>query len=173
MVADVDARVKAVMSGQGRPGEYFPPDVVKAWEKAIALHADKMDRFHTGPQTAIFRKGGDGLPASEGGELAPKFFSPRGSQSADIAAFGKIAGPETTAALKNYAVTDAASQTDRLGNLSNAQYQNWINSRSGAISGLFGEGAQAALRGVGSDLQRADSATSLGMARGSNTAQNV
>lgn len=173
MVADLDARANAVMSGQGKAGEYFPDDVVKAWEKAIALHADKMDRFHVGPQAAIFRKGGDGLPAAEGGELAPKFFSSRGSQSADIAAFHKIADLETLAALKNFAIMDAASQTDRLGNLSNSQYGNWLNGRTGAINGLFGDGERAALYGVGKDLQRADSAASLGMARGSNTVQNA
>ncbi|QNK74203.1 transglycosylase SLT domain-containing protein [Variovorax sp. PAMC28562] len=173
MVADVDTRVKAVAGGNGGPGENFPPDIVAQWEKAIALHADKMDRFHTGPQSLMFQRGGDGLPAAQGAELAPKFFNPRGSQSSDIAAFQKVANPETTAALKNYAITDAANQTDRLGRLTNAKFANWVNARSGAIDGLMSPGERAQLMGVQSDLARADTATSLGMATGSNTAQNV
>ncbi|MFM9427325.1 hypothetical protein RCH10_003781 [Variovorax sp. GrIS 2.14] len=173
MVSDVDTRVKAVATGQGSPGEYFPPDVVAQWQKAIALHADKMDRFHAGPQSLMFQRGGDGLPAAQGAELAPKFFNPRGSQSSDITAFQKVANPETTAALKNYAITDAANQTDRFSNLTNSKFANWVNARSGAIDGLMSEGERAQLMGVKSDLARADTAASLGMAKGSNTAQNV
>lgn len=173
MVAEVDARANAVATGKGDMGEYFPADIVNQWRTAIALHADKMERFHTGPQSQIFRRGGDGLPAAQGAELAPKFFSPRGSQSADIAAFQKIADPETLAALKNFAITDAASQTDRLGRLTNAKLGNWTDARTGALKGLLDEGELAQLIGVRKDLSRADAATSLGLATGSNTAQNA
>lgn len=173
MVASIDERINAVAGGRGQAGENFPQDIVNQWRKANDLHADKMDRFRTGPLTSLFTRGGDGLPAAQGAELAPKFFSPRLSQSADIAAFRKVATPETEAALKNFAVTDAASQVDRLGNLSNSKYGNWMNARSGALSGLFGDGERATLDAVGKDLMRADLAHSLGIARGSATAQNI
>jgi len=173
MVDDLDARARSVMQGKGEPGEFFPPDVVQAWEKAIAIHAAKMQTFHTGPQASMFRRGGDGLPAAQGAELAPKFFSPRLSQSNDIQGFKRVANPETTGLLKGYAIADLANQTDRLGRLSNAKYQNWMDQRSGAINGLFAEPERATLGGVGKDLMRADTAQSLGMAVGSNTAQNV
>jgi hypothetical protein len=173
MRRDIDARVEAVSKGQSQPGEHFPHDIVAEWKKALAMHQDRMQRYRTGPQASIFRQGGDGLPAAQGAELAPKFFSPRLSQSDDIQGFKRVASPDTTSLLKNYAVTDLASQTDRLGNLTNAKYQNWTNARSGAVKGLFDEPERATLRGVGQDLARADSAQALGMAMGSNTAQNV
>lgn len=173
MITDLDNQTAQVAAGRGAAGEYFPSDIVKAWQDAVAMHADKMDKFHTGPQASMFRNGGDGLPQAQGAELAPKFFNPRLSQSSDIASFQKIATPETTAALKNYAVTDAASQTDRLGNLTNAKFNNWLKARSGAIDGLMTPGEQAQLRGVGADVARADAATSLGMAKGSPTVQNA
>ena len=173
MRREIDSHVNEVASGRAQPGEHFPADSVNQWRVALGKHQDRMKNYRTGPQASIFRQGGDGLPAAQGAELAPKFFSPRLSQADDMAAFQRVATPDTTAALKNYAVTDAANQTNRLGELSNAKYQNWINRRSGAVNGLFNEGERATLGGVGSDLARADAAQSLGMAVGSNTAQNV
>ncbi|VWX63186.1 conserved hypothetical protein [Burkholderiales bacterium 8X] len=173
MIAALDERTQAVASGKGAQGEHFPTDIVEAWQNAVKLHADKMDKFYTGPQASMFRNAGDGLPQAQGAELAPKFFNPRGSQSSDIASFNKIADAETAAALKNYATTDAADQTDRLGVLSNAKFQKWIKARSGAMEGLLTDAERAQFRGVAADLARADAARSLGTAQGSNTAQNV
>ncbi|VTU34110.1 hypothetical protein [Variovorax sp. RA8] len=173
MRRDIDAQVDAVAAGNGRPGENFPGDIVNQWREALAMHQDRMQRFRTGPQGSIFRQGGDGQPAAQGGELAPKFFSPRGSQADDMAAFGRVASPETTELLKNYAVTDAASQTNAAGALTNAKFNRWLAARSGAVNGLFDDGERATLGGVGRDLSRADNAERLGLATGSNTAQNV
>lgn len=173
MIADLDNQTAQVAAGRGGQGEYFPADIVKAWQDAVQMHADKMTKFHTGPQASMFRQGGDGLPQAQGGELAAKFFSPRMSQASDIASFNRIATPETQAALKNYAITDAANQTDRLGNLTNAKFNNWLKARSGAVDGLMTEGERAQLRGVASDLMRADQAATLNMAKGSPTVQNA
>lgn len=173
MIAELDNQTAQVAAGRGGQGEYFPADIVKAWQDAVQMHADKMAKFHTGPQASMFRKAGDGLPQAQGGELAAKFFSPRMSQASDIESFGRIATPETQAALKNYAITDAANQTDRLGNLTNAKFNNWLKARSGAIDGLMSEGEKAQLRGVASDLMRADQAATLNMAKGSPTVQNA
>lgn len=173
MRTEIDTKANEVAAGRAMPGEHFPPDVVAQWQVALGVHQDRMMRYRTGPQASIFRQGGDGLPAAQGAELAPKFFSPRLSQADDMAAFQRVATPDTTAALKSYAVTDAANQTNRLGDLSNAKFSNWMDRRSGAVNGLFSEAERATLGGVGSDLARADAAQSLGMAVGSNTAQNV
>ncbi|MBT2322516.1 hypothetical protein J7E62_09180 [Variovorax paradoxus] len=173
MRRDIDAKVDDVAAGNGRDGEFFPADVVDTWRDALALHKDRMERFRTGPQASIFRQGGDGQPAAQGAELAPKFFSPRLSQADDMAAFQRVATPETTGLLKNYAVTDAGNQTDRLGRLTNSKFNDWLQARSGAINGLFNEGERAGLSAVGRDLARADAAENLGRATGSNTAQNV
>ncbi len=173
MIADLDNQTAQVAAGRGGQGEYFPADIVKAWQDAVQMHADKMTKFHTGPQASMFRQAGDGLPQAQGAELAGKFFSPRMSQASDIASFNRIATPDTQAALKNYAITDAANQTDRLGNLTNAKFNNWLKARSGAIDGLMSEGEKAQLRGVASDLMRADQAATLNMAKGSPTVQNA
>ncbi len=173
MRRDIDGRVQRVADGQGNIGENFPPDMVRTWRDAIAQHADRMQRYRTGPQKAIFSQGGDGLPAAQGGELAPKFFSSRPSQTDDMAAFNLIASPQTRALLKNYAITDAAGQTAAGGALTNAKLGKWLSSRSGAIGGLFDDAERATLQGVGRDVARADSATNLGRAVGSNTAQNA
>lgn len=173
MRREIDAAVDNVAAGNGRSGENFPGDIVNQWRQALALHQDRMQRFRTGPQASIFRQGGDGQPAAQGAELAPKFFSPRGSQADDMAAFGRIASPETTGLLKNYAVTDAAAQSNAAGALTNAKFNRWLAARSGAVNGLFDDGERATLSGVGRDLARADAAENLGRATGSNTAQNV
>lgn len=173
MRRNIDEQVDAVAAGGGQGDEFFPPDMVGQWRDALGIHQDRLQRFRTGPQASIFRQGGDGLPAAQGAELAPKFFSPRLSQADDIAAFQQVATPETTGLLKNYAVTDAANQANAAGNLTNARYNRWLDQRSGAIGGLFDAGERATLSGVGRDLLRADNAERLGMATGSNTAQNV
>lgn len=173
MRRDIDAQVDGVAAGNGRPGENFPADIVNQWREALALHQDRMQRFRTGPQASIFRQGGDGQPAAQGAELASKFFSPRASQADDIAAFGRISSPQTLDLLRNYAVTDAAGQANAAGALTNAKFNRWLRTRSGAINGLFNEGERATLTGIGRDLKRADAAENLGRATGSNTAQNV
>lgn len=173
MRREIDSAVDGVASGRGAPDERFPADMVATWRDALAQHTDRMQRYRTGPAASIFRGGGDGLPAAQGGELAPKFFSPRGSQSEDIAAFGRLASPETTDLLKNYAVSDLASQSDALGNLSQAKVGNWMDKRSGALIGLFGEPERATLGAVRSSLDTAAANTRLGMGVGSNTAQNA
>lgn len=173
MVGEIDASVERAADGFGNVGEHFPEAMVARWQAARRLKADQMERFRTGPQQAIFQRGGDGEALAQGGELAPKFFSPRGSQSADVAAFRRVADNETTPLLKNYAITDLANQTDRFGRLTNSKVSNWVDRRSGALGGLLDDGERAQVTGVARDLDRADRAASLGMATGSNTAQNV
>ncbi|MDM0010137.1 hypothetical protein QTI51_37395 [Variovorax sp. J22G73] len=173
MLGSIDESVRRAAQGGATAVEHFPPEMAQAWQAARDLHAERMATFRTGPQASIFRQGGDGLPQAQGAELAAKFFSPRMSQSSDIASFNRVATPETQAALKNYAITDAANQTDRLGNLTNAKFNQWLDARSGAVSGLMTEGERAQLRGVATDLARADQAASLNMAKGSPTVQNA
>jgi hypothetical protein len=173
MVDDIDSRVQAVADGRGNLGENFPPDVVQQWQDALQAKRDQVAQFRTGPQNSVFRMGGDNQAAVQGAELAPQFFSPKRSQVEDMQAFGRVASPQTTSLLKNYAVTQAANRTDRLGNLTNTKFGDWLKAHSGAIPMLFNEGEQAGLRGVGSSLATADRAASLGMAPRSPTAKNL
>jgi len=174
MKADIDKRVNLVSIGQGDAAEHFPPDMVAQWRKAIEMHADKQDRFARGPQSNMFRKGGDGNYVAEGGELAPKFFSPRQSQAEDIAALQRMRlGPDVTDSLKSYATTDASQRVTGDGTLRSKAFNDWLDAHGGAVRGLFDDGERARLTGVGADLKRASDARDLGRAAGSNTSQNV
>jgi len=174
MKADIDKRVNLVQIGQGDAAEHFPPDVVTQWRKAIDLHADKQDRFARGPQAGMFRKGGDGNYSVEGGELAPKFFSPRLSQAEDIESLKRMRlGDPVLDSLKSYATTDASRRVTGDGTLRSKAFNDWLDAHGGAIRGLFDEGERARLTGVGADLKRASDARDLGRATGSNTSQNV
>lgn len=174
MIGDLDARVNAVAAGRGEAAEAFPADIVDQWRKAIALHADKQDRFARGPQAFMFRKGQDGNYSVEGGELAPKFFSSRASQAEDIEALKRMGlGKPVTDSLKSYATTDAARRVTGDGTLKAKAFEDWRESHGGAIRGLFSEGEQARLAGVGIDATRAAAARDLGRATGSDTAQNI
>ncbi|RQO57028.1 hypothetical protein DBV14_09470 [Variovorax sp. KBW07] len=174
MKAEIDKRVDLVAIGQGDAAENFPADIVAQWRKAIDLHAEKQNRFARGPQASMFRKGGDGNYVIEGGELAPKFFSPRMSQAEDIEALKRLdLGDGVTDSLKSYATTDASRIVTGDGTLRSKAFNDWLDSHGGAIRGLFDEGERARLTGVGVDLKRASDARDLGRATGSNTSQNV
>lgn len=173
MVKEIDDALDRVASGRGSVDEIFPRNVVDQWRRANDMHAERIARFETGPQRSMVRQGGDGQPVAQGGELAPKFFNSSGGQSADIASFNRLAGGDFASdTLKNYAVTDLASQTAK-GNLSATKVGNWMDRRSGAIEGLFNEGERGTLKGVQDSLERSAQAETLGMATGSNTAQNA
>lgn len=174
MIGQIDNRVKYVAKGQGNPGEYFPADMVASWREALDAHAAKKLKFGTGPQAGMFRKGGDGQASIQGAEIPPKFFSPKLSQVEDAQAFKRLIGDDETLSklLKSYAVTDAANQANK-GVLSDAKLSKWMASRSGAIKGIFNEQEQAMLSQIGASVRAADGAATLGMAKGSNTAQNI
>jgi hypothetical protein len=175
MIRDVDQSVKAVSQGHGGVGEYFPPDTVDRWKGAIAAHSAKKLRFDTGPQAALFRQGGDGMPLVQGAEIPSKFFGASRSQVENAQAFRRLVAddPQLMGDLRRYAVTDAANQVDQFGNLTNAKFNRWLAARSGATGEIFSEPQRAILKAIADDLRRAGSAESLGRAGGSDTAQKA
>jgi hypothetical protein len=175
MRSAIDSNVDNIVENGGRAGENFSPEAMSAWLKANLAHKERIARFDTGPQKSMFRMGSDGVPVSQGGELANKFFNASRSQADDARSFNKlIAGDvDTAAALKNYAVTDAANQTNRFGELSNSKFSNWIDGRSGAIRETFNPSDRAMMETIRRELYASDAAESLGKASGSNTVQNA
>lgn len=171
----IDGALDNLAAGKGQAGEYFAPDMVQSYKEARGLHAAKEARFKTGPQAALFRKGGDGLPMIEGAEVPRRFFNGNASQAADAESFRRLVAndPRLMTELKRYAVSDAASQTDRFGNLTNAKFNRWLESRSGAIGQTFTEQERAWLKAIAEDLRRTDLAENLGRSSGSDTAQKV
>ena len=175
MKAELDAGIEKVAAGRGEAGEYFPPEMVKRWRDANSAHAARINRFETGPQAAMFRQGGDGQRSAQGAELAGKFFNSTRSQVEDAQAFKRLAGDNNhlLPRLKNYAITDAANQTNALGTLSNSKFNNWRDARSGALRETMAPEDLAMLEQIGRELKLADSAERLGMSTGSNTVQNA
>nr|WP_145546383.1 hypothetical protein [Variovorax boronicumulans] len=175
MKREIDNRVAAVSRGEGMPGEVFQPDTVAAWQQALDAHQLKKLQFDTGPQRFMFRMGGDGQASIQGAEIPGKFFNAARSQVEDAQAFQRLVGdnPGLLDDLRRYAVTDAAGQVDRLGNLTSAKFNKWLDARSGATGVIFDEQQRAILKAVADDLRRADRAESLGRSTGSDTAQKA
>jgi hypothetical protein len=175
MIRELDGRTAAVADGLGTTGEYFPSDMVATWKEALAAHKSKKLQFDTGPQARMFRRGGDGLPQIQGAEIPRSFFNNKVSQVEDAQSFLRLTkkDPALVGDLKRFAMTDAAGQTDSMGTLTNAKFNRWLDSRSGATGVLFNESERATLKAVADDLRRAASAESLGRSTGSDTAQKI
>lgn len=175
MIGNIDSRINRAAGGNVQDGEYFPSDMANRYRTALAAHGDKMDRFHTGPQVAMFRNGADGNPSAMGAELAPKFFNGGGSQTDDAIALQRLAGgnQQIIDGIKRYAVTDLAGQTNKFGVLNNLKYNNWLDGRSGAVQNTFDPSEVSLMKQVGNQVQAGDLAENLGRASGSNTVQNA
>lgn len=175
MIAEIDGKVSTVAAGGGNVGEKFPADIVDTWKEALAAHAKKKLRFDTGPQAQMFRKGGDGMALIQGAEIPGKFFSSRASQIEDAQAFNRLinGNKDMASALKSYAVTDAANQTTKDGVLSAAKLPKWADNRSGALKEVLSGQDRALFNEVVQGVKAADVAATGGMAKGSNTAQNI
>lgn len=175
MISEIDNKIAQVSEGGGNLNEAFPADVAEAYRDALAAHSAKKTRFDTGPQARMFRQGGDGQAAIQGAEIPREFFNPRASQVEDAQAFSRLAegNPELAQALKSYAVTDAAQQTMKDGTLSYNKFSKWMNSRSGALKESMTPQDQALLKEILQGVKASDIAATSGMAKGSNTAQNL
>jgi hypothetical protein len=175
MKGELDAAVERVAGGGGLPGENFPADIADAWRGARGMHQAQMQRFNQGPQAAMFRRGADGLPVASGGDLAGRFMNASRGQTSDANALLRLLGGEQGPmdAARRYIATDAAGQTNALGQLTSSKFNNWRDARSGMLDTLLQPQDNALLGAIGGNLNRAESAQRLGMGPGSNTAQNI
>lgn len=171
----IDGALEHLASGNAKPGEYFASDMVANYKDARAAHAAKVQRFDTGPQSAMFRTGRDGEVLAQGAEIPRRFFNSSPSQIQDAQAFARLvqSDPVMMGELRRYAVTDAAGKVDRLGNLTSHKFNQWLDRFSGAIGVTFNEQQRATLRAIGDSLRRADLAESLGRGTGSDTAAKL
>lgn len=171
----IDDKVAEVAAGTRQPGEVFTPQAIDTWGQALREHALKKSQFNTGPQAGLFRQGGDGLPLAQGAEVPRRFFNANASQVSDAQSFRRLVrdDPRLMADLRSYAVSDAARQTDRFGNLTSAKFNRWLDAREGATGEVFTEQQRTWLRAIADDLRRADLAESIGRSTGSDTAQKA
>ena len=175
MTKAIDDKVEAVSQGFANPGESFPPDIVDTWREALKAHAEKKQRFNTGPQSRMFKKGADGQTVIQGAEIPGQFFNSRTSQIEDAKAFQRLtnSNPDLAQALKSYALTDAAQQTTKDGMLSYAKFSKWMANRSGSLGVTMSDKEKALLDEILKGLKASDFAATGGMSKGSNTAQNI
>lgn len=174
MVEEIDSRVNKVAAGKTVDGEFFPKDIADQYRKALDLHAQKMQRFETGPQVGMFRKGADGQASIQGAEIPGKFFSGRRSQVEDMQAFKRLIGnrEDLAAEMKRYAMTEGVSTSNAQGDLT-SKFIDWMESRSGANAELFTKQELATIKEVGKAVDRQIKAESLGRVSGSDTAQKL
>lgn len=145
------------------------------WLEANASHAAKMDRFHTGPQKAIFRTGSDGLPLVEGGEVAAKFWGKGAGAAENVASFRKLVddNPSMLGQFKSMITTQGAGTADAAGNLT-TKFSKWVDQSLPGLRGAFTPEEVTKLQNIAADIDRnaasVKAGTSLG---GSNTYQNA
>ena len=171
----IDQQLNRLVAGRGDPSEFFDAQMRDTFREARQAHAARQQQFRTGPQAAMFRQGGDGLPVAQGGEIPRRFFNGNASQVADAQAFRRLVAddPRLMADLRRYAVSDAAGQVDAKGNLTAAKFNRWLEARQGATGEIFTTQQRAWLRAIAEDLRRAASAENLGRSTGSDTAQKA
>lgn len=174
MVSEIDSRINRAAGGSVGADEFFPKDMADQYRKALALHADKMTKFETGPQMGMFRKGGDGQASIQGAEIPGKFYNGRRSQVEDMQSFNRLIGknPQLTGDMKRYAITEGANTSNVAGDFT-SKFSKWLDSRSGANKELFTSQENDILREVGQAVERGIGAENLGRVSGSDTAQKL
>lgn len=182
MKSAIDDKVALVAGGGGQADEVFSPQSVNIWRKALAAHADKKLQFNTGQQAQIFRAGQNGQPMLEGAQVAPLFWNGGNNQARAIEDFGRLTGGDDRLArlLKSNAMTELLDQAKGAkgplspdGTLTANGVDKWMRNHSGGVEALFNPGERATLRAIQNETGAAGAADALGMAKGSNTAQNI
>ena len=163
------------------PRAYSPnlisPEQSGLLDSARFLTTTRKQRFETGPAKGLLEMGSDGLPKKQGAEAFDLFFSPRASQTDDIAALWKAfpGNSDVTDAMRVGAVSDliGSAVNANTGMLSHAKLKGYTKARSGALKGLLSSEQMDALDAVKSDAQRSAIAESLNRVSGSDTAQKL
>ena len=174
MIEDLDKKMGDVAAGAGlHPGEQLSASQLKAFEDARAAWGKYQKTYHEGSVSPLFKVGGDGRPMKEGAELAPHFFSSRGSAAEDVKGLLGVADQKTLEAIKSYATTGlAGKQIATTGDLSAAGMRKWIDAHDQALKTLMTPAEHYRLKAVVADAEHAARVKSLGKAVGSNTEQN-
>jgi len=175
MITAIDSRINRAAGQSVEAGEYFPKDVADQYRNALEMHKAKVERFGTGPQVSMFRKGGDNQASIQGAEIPSKFYSGAMSQADDMKAFKKLVNSRTDLmdVMKSYAMTQAeGTRNATTGNLGD-KYLKWLSSRSGANAELLNPSELATVNEVGKMVQNQMITENLGRVTGSDTAQKL
>ena len=175
MKRQVDAAILRAASGDLKPGEVLSPQVAMKWMEANASHAQKMQRFHTGPQASIFRTSPNGEPLVQGGEVAGKFWGARPGVADDVKAFRRLVddNPAMLGQFRSMIATDGAGTADAAGSLT-TKFSKWVRQTLPGLHEAFDPKEVETLRRIAADIDRAAKAAKLGTSLGgSNTYQNA
>lgn len=170
----LDDRINEVVRGDGAADEVLPIAWADALDEARKLKVKEVERFLTGPQAAIFRRGADGQPTVQGGEVAAKFWGQRPGLADDVASFRRLIddNPELLGQFRSMVTTEGAETAGASGNLA-TKFVRWFESRRPGLERAFDETGFKTLERIARDVKRAESAAAAGSARGSNTYQNA
>jgi hypothetical protein len=158
-----------------QPGEAFPLEAFARWTDANAAHAARIAQYDTGPLAGIFRKGPNGEPALQGGEIAARAWGARPGLADDVKAFKRLVGqnPEIMGQFKSMVTTEGAATADATGNLT-TKFSKWVDKTLPGLKETFSPEEVKTLQRVAADIDRAAAATKAGTSLGgSNTYQNA
>jgi hypothetical protein len=169
----MDDRVNEVVRGDGKADEVLPIAWADALDQARRLKLGEVERFMTGPQAAIFRKGSDGQPLVQGGEVAAKFWGGAG-QADKVKSLRKLIddNPRLLGQFREMVATEGASTATNAGNIT-GKFAKWVDSRLPGLKEAFTPDQVRTLQNIAQDIKRAEAAAAAGMSRGSNTYQNA
>ena len=174
MKQTLDDRINEVVRGDGKADEVLPIAWADALDQARKLKLDEVQRFMTGPQAAIFRRGSDGQPLVQGGEVAAKFWGNRPGLSDDVKSFKRLIGdnPRLLGQFQSMVTTEGAATATNAGNMT-GKFARWVENSLPGLKEAFSPEQVRTLQRIAQDVKRAEAAAAAGMSRGSNTYQNA
>jgi hypothetical protein len=174
MIRSMDDRVNEVVRGDGAADEVLPIAWADALDMARQLKVKEVERFMTGPQAALFRRGADGQPVVQGGEVISKFWGQRPGLADDVSAFRRLIAdnPNLLGQFRSLVTTEGAETAGAGGNLA-TKFVRWFENSRPGLERTFDAAEFKMLERIAKDVKRAESAAAAGMARGSNTYQNA
>ncbi len=170
----IDRKVADVAGGKVGDGEVFTPEMQAALQSARAAHANKQQRFKTGPQGRLFRRDATGAPAMDPGDVPGAFWNGTPGQASDVEAYRRLVGDNTHMMdmLRSLGLTEAGAARTTAGELSATKFGDWVRGHAPAIDALYDPQQANMLRAIQDDLERSARAESLGRVRsGSDTMQ--
>jgi hypothetical protein len=170
----MDDRVNEVVRGDGAADEVLPIAWADALDEARRLKLAEVERFMTGPQAELARKGKDGQPLLKGGEVAAKFWGNRPGVADDVKSLRRLIAdnPKLLGQFRELITTEGASTQTAGGNLS-SKFVKWVEQRLPGLQQAFDADQVRTLRRLAADIKRGDVANAAGAARGSPTYMNA
>jgi hypothetical protein len=163
-----------VVRGDGAADEVLPIAWADALDEARRLKLKEVERFLTGPQAEMARKGRDGQQLLQGGEVAAKFWGNRPGVADDVKSLRRLIDddPKLLGQFRELVTTEGASTQTAGGNLS-SKFVKWVEQRLPGLQQAFEPDQVRTLRRLAADIKRGDVANAAGAARGSPTYMNA